>query len=98
MWDRFQQEGVGLVAVSVDPVEQNRALIDKLLLPFPVLSDPQSQVIREWGVLNEKERDIARPAIFGIRKDHSIGYRYVGEDFADRPDDDELFNGLKEVR
>ncbi len=97
MWERFQAEGVALAGIVVDPVEQNRAMVDKLLLPFPILSDPDSRVIREWGVLNEKEMNIARPAIFGIRRDRSIAYSYIGEDFADRPDDDHVFSGLKEV-
>ncbi|TMD53312.1 MAG: peroxiredoxin family protein [Chloroflexi bacterium] len=97
MWDRFRETGVDLAAIVVDSVEQNRSMVDKLLLPFPILSDPESRVIGEWGVLNEAEARIAKPAIFGIRPDWSIGYRYVGEDFADRPDDDELFAGLKEV-
>ena len=95
-WERFQKEGVGLAAIVVDPPEQNRAMVAKLRLPFPILSDAESRVIREWGVVNEKEMHIARPAIFGVRQDRSIGYRYVGEDFADRPDDDQLFSGLRE--
>jgi len=97
MWDRFTEAGVDLAAIVVDSVEQNRAMVEKLLLPFPILSDPESRVIREWGVLNDGEAEIAMPAIFGVRPDWSIGYRYIGEDFADRPDDEELFAGLKEV-
>jgi len=96
-WERFQSENVQLVGIVVDPVENNRAMVEKLLLPFPILSDPDARVIREWGVLNEREKDIARPAIFGVRSDSTVGYQYVGEDFADRPDDDELFSGLREV-
>jgi peroxiredoxin len=97
MWDRFEAEGVDLAAIVVDPEENNRAMVDKLLLPFPILSDPDSRVIREWDLLNAAEHDIARPAIFGIRPDGVISYRYVGEDYTDRPTDRELFAGLKEV-
>src|SRR4029077_4475639 len=97
MWDRFSEAGVELAAIVVDSVEQNQAMVEKLLLPFPILSDPDSRVIGEWGVLNDREQNIAKPAIFGVRPDRSVGYQYVGEDFPDRPDDDELFAGLKEV-
>ena len=97
MWDRFQTEGVDLAAIVVDPEENNRAMVDKLLLPFPILSDPDSRVIREWDLLNAAEHDIARPAVFGIRSDGRIAYRYVGGDYTDRPTDEELFAGLKEV-
>jgi peroxiredoxin len=97
MWERFESAGVSVAGISVDSVEQNQAMVDKLLLPFELLSDPESRVIREWGVLNEAEHDIAKPAIFGIRPDRSIGYQYVGVDFTDRPDDSELFAGIAEV-
>jgi len=86
-----------MAAIVVDPVENNRAMVEKLVLPFPILSDPESRVISEWGLLNEREGNIAKPAILGIRRDSSIGYTYIGTDFADRPSDDELFAGLKEV-
>ena len=97
MWDRFEAAGVAVVAIVVDPPENNQAMIDKLLLPFPILSDPEGAVIREWGVLNPAEHDIAQAAIFGIRRDGTIPYSYVGTDYADRPSDDELFRGLEEV-
>ena len=95
MWDRFETAGVDVVGISVDSVEQNQAMVEKLLLPFPLLSDPESRVITQYGVLNPEEQDIAKPSIFAIRQDGSIAASYVGEDFADRPTDGELFEGLK---
>jgi len=85
---------VSLAGISVDSVEQNRAMVDKLLLPFPLLSDREGRVIKEWGVWTDTEGGIAKPSIFAIRKDGSIGWTYVGRDFADRPTDDQLFNAL----
>ena len=97
MGERFEALGVSLAGIAVDSVEQNHAMVEKLMLPFPLLSDPESRVIREWGLLNGAEHDIAKPAIFGIRRDGSFSYRYVGVDYTDRPTDEELFEGLKEV-
>jgi len=94
-WDRFEIEGVDLAGISVDPVENNRAMVDKLLLPFPLLSDPEGKVIKEWGVWSDADGGIAKPAIFAIRSDGSLAWKYVGRDFADRPTDDELFNSLR---
>jgi peroxiredoxin Q/BCP len=94
-WERFAEEGVGLVGISVDPVDNNRAMVEKLLLPFPLLSDPDGYVIRKYGVWTDAEGGIARPAIFAVRKDSSIAWQYVGSDFADRPTDDELFSSLR---
>jgi peroxiredoxin len=86
---------VSLAGISVDPIENNRVMVDKLLLPFPLLSDPEGRVIKEWGVWNENDGGIAKPSIFAIRKDGSIGWAYIGRDFADRPADDELFESLR---
>ena len=94
-WDRFVTENVSLAGISVDPIENNRAMVDKLLLPFPLLSDPEGRVIKEWDVWNENDGGIAKPSIFAIRRDGSIGWAYVGRDFADRPTDDELFESLR---
>ena len=68
-------------------------MVNKLLLPFPVLSDPDARVIEPWGVLNAAEKGIARPALFLVRADWSVPFSYVGEDFTDRPTDEELFAG-----
>ncbi len=70
-------------------------MVEKLLLPFPLLSDPEGRVIKAWGVWSDDDGGIARPAIFAIRRDGSLAWRYVGRDFADRPTDDELFNSLR---
>jgi peroxiredoxin len=77
--------------VSVDTVEQNAAMVDKLLLPFPLLADPTGDVIRSYDVWNEGEGGIAKPALFLVRPDSSIAYSFVGSDFADRPLDEDLF-------
>jgi peroxiredoxin len=93
-WDRFIQGGISLAGISVDPIENNLAMVDKLLLPFPLLSDPDGRVIKEWGVWTDGEGGIAKPSIFAIKNDGSIAREYVGGDYADRPTDDELFNSL----
>ena len=70
-------------------------MVDKLLLPFPLLSDPEGRVIKEWGVWTDGDGGIAKPSIFAVRMDSSISWRYVGNDFADRPTDDQLFKSLR---
>jgi len=70
-------------------------MVDKLLLPFSLLSDPEGRVIKEWEVWTETDGGIAKPSIFAIGKDDSIRWAYIGRDFADRPTDEELFNSLR---
>ncbi len=90
-WERFEQAGLQAAAIVVDPVENNAAMVDKLLLPFPILSDPEGRVIREYGVWNDGEGGIAKPSLFLVEPDRSFRFTYVGEDYADRPTDEELF-------
>ncbi len=92
-WKSFERAGLQVAAISVDTVEQNQAMVDKLLLPFPVLSDPDATMIEPWGVLNAAEKGIARPGLFLVLPDWSVAFGYVGEDFTDRPTDEELFAG-----
>lgn len=82
------------MGISVDSPEKNTAMTEKLLLPFPLLSDEEGKVIKEYGVWDEKG-EISRTALFVVGKDRQILYRYTGEDFADRPGDQELFMALE---
>ena len=85
-----------MVGISVDDVARNKAMVDKLLLPFPMLADPDAAVIAAYGVYHQNERR-ARPAAFVIGRDLSIPYRYFGRDFADRPLTRELLGALDGV-
>ena len=93
-YDEFHQRGVEITAISVDTPGQNKAMIEKLLLPFHILSDPDgNRVIKPYGVWNEQGR-IAIPSIVVVARDRSIRYVYNGQDFADRPGDEELFAAI----
>lgn len=82
-----------MYGISVDAPQQNRALIEKLILPYSLLSDPDGDVIKRYDVWDE-EGQIARPAIFAIDRDGVVRYVYVGQDFADRPGDDVVYAAL----
>jgi len=94
-WERFETAGLQVAGIVVDPVENNRAMVEKLLLPFPILSDPEARVIQEWDVWNPDDGGVARPSVFLVRPDLTIAYAYVGTDFADRPTDEELWEALE---
>lgn len=68
-------------------------MVEKLRLPFPLLSDARGEVIQRYGLWNADEH-IAFPAILVIDSSSTIRYRYVGNDFADRPPDTEIFETL----
>jgi peroxiredoxin len=68
-------------------------MVDKLILPFSLLADVDGEVIRRYGVWDEKGQ-ISRPAIFVIDEGGTVRYSYVGEDFADRPGDQPIYDTL----
>ncbi len=70
-------------------------MVEKLLLPFQLLSDPEGRVIKDYGVWTEGEGGLAIPSMFAVRKDGSIAWSYVGQDYADRPTDDALFDAFR---
>jgi AhpC/TSA family protein len=91
--------GARVFAVSIDPPGRNAAMIEKLSLPFPYLSDPdRSQAIIPYEVADEKdERRIARPAILVITPGHEEGFRFVSRDFADRVPEDDVIAALQQL-
>jgi hypothetical protein len=81
------------VGISVDAIAKNAAMVEKLLLPFPLLSDAKGALIQRFGVWNADEH-IAIPTIAVVDQAGTIVYFYSGRDFADRPDDASIFEAL----
>jgi len=52
----FEQLGAVVLGVSVDPPESHRKFKEKHNLPFHLLSDTEKQVVRAYGVWQEKKR------------------------------------------
>ena len=82
------------MGISVDPPDNNAQMVGKLLLPFPLLSDPRGDLARRYGLWDEEE-GVARPAIVVVDRSREIRYVYSGSDFADRPGDKEVFAALE---
>ena len=87
---------MSIAGVSVDPPENNKAMVEKLILPFPLLSDPQGDLAKRCGLWNAEE-GVAVPTIAVLDRGGVVRYLYVGEDFADRPGDAAVFEALDGV-
>ena len=53
-WPSFQDVDAVVFGVSTDSLESHRAFIDKHGLPFPLLSDEDGKIVRDYGVWVEK--------------------------------------------
>ena len=68
-------------------------MVDKLELPFPLLSDARGELSKLYGVWNDAE-GVEVPSIVVVDRSGEIQYLYSGSDFADRPGDEEIFEAL----
>ena len=79
--------------ISVDTFFTLKAFHDQQQLTFPLLSDFNKQVIRDYGVFNEDMiglKGIAKRAVFVIDKDGIVRHREVLEDARNEPDYEKL--------
>jgi len=83
--------------LSVDTFFTLKAFADHEKLTFPLLSDFNKQVIRDYGVFNEDMiglKGIAKRAVFVIDKDGVVRHREVLEDARNEPAYDKVFAAL----
>jgi AhpC/TSA family len=73
-------------------------MVEKLDLPFPLLSDPRGDFIKRLGLWNDEE-GVSEPAIVALDRSGMVRYLYSGgTDFADRPQEESLLYILDKVR
>jgi glutaredoxin-dependent peroxiredoxin len=86
---QLNQAHAQVLGVSVDTFFSLKAFQDQQRLNFPLLSDFNKEVIREYGVFNEDMiglKGIAKRSVFVIDKDGVVRYREVLDDARNEPD------------
>jgi glutaredoxin-dependent peroxiredoxin len=86
--------------VSVDTFFTLKAFHDAQKLTFPLLSDFNKEVIREYGVFNPDMiglKGIAKRAVFVIDKDGVVRHKEVLEDARNEPNYDAVFAALDKM-
>lgn len=91
--EEFEKRGIQVAGISVDPPPNNARMVGKLQLPFPLLSDPEGELARLFGLWDADE-GVALPSVVVVDQSGEVRYLYSGSDFADRPTDDEVFAAL----
>jgi peroxiredoxin len=92
-FEEFESRGAQVAGISVDPPPRNARMVGKLLLPFPLLSDPAGELARACGLWNAEE-GVAVPSTVVVDRPKEVRYLYTGKDLADRPEDEEVFAAL----
>lgn len=85
------------MAIDIDSPEQHAAMIEKLDLPFPMLSDPdRSLAIEPYGLSNPDDaRRLAITATLLIDPAGDEVERLVSRDYADRPPEEHVLETLR---
>ena len=93
-YGEYLRRGATIAAVVIDTPGQNAAMVEKLALPFPILSDPTGDRLIKPHDAWDEAGSMARPAIVVLSPASDEVYRYAGADFMDRPDDGEVLAAL----
>lgn len=95
--NEFLAAGARLAAVDVDTPGQHAAMVEKLGLPFPYLSDPDRDLlIGPLGLRDERDpREIALPAVVVVGADGEEAWRWVSRDYADRIDEADVLDVVR---
>jgi len=83
-------------------VEDNKKVVEKLGLAYPILSDADRRVITDYGIVHSGASidggDIARPAIFIIGPDGRVKWRSLTENWRVRVHPDDVIDALDSLR
>ncbi|MCE2526931.1 MAG: redoxin domain-containing protein [Actinomycetia bacterium] len=94
---QFLAAGFRVAAVDVDDPDRHAAMVEKLQLPFPMLSDPdRSLAIAPYGLMDDHDpRQVALPALVAAEPGGTEIYRFMARDYADRLPEDDLLEVLE---
>jgi hypothetical protein len=87
---RIQAQGFGLAAISYDSVAILKNFADRRGITFPLLSDPESKIIRSFGILNESApknspfSGIPYPGTYLLDPKGLVISKYFVDDFRER--------------
>ncbi len=86
----LRAKGGMCLAISVDPPEKSRVVVEESGLSFPILSDEGRSVIERYGLVHEggglNGETIAVPAQILVATDGTIRWRHVARRITARAD------------
>ncbi len=96
-YERLHGAGAELIAISVDEPVRQAAMAQRWgLTHTQMVSDPGGETyLKRLGLFDPDDRGgIALPAMIVVDPAGAEVYRYVGRDFADRTNDEDLWDAL----
>lgn len=100
--EKIEGAGIQILAISYDSVDVLKKFADRRKIIFPLLSDPKSQTIKGFGVLNSdakgKGAGIPYPGTFILDKDGVVRAKIFVDGYRERHSLDELLKAAATVK
>ncbi len=87
---KIRAEGLGVAAVSYDSVAVLKSFAERRGITFPLLSDPDSKIIRDFGILNQEAKPgsmqygIPYPGTYLVDPGGRVTAKYFEDDYTQR--------------
>jgi len=93
-YERFKALNAEIVAISVEKLGASARLAENKGIEYPILADPEHQVIEAYGVYNLLGDGRASPSVFVVDEEGIIVWKHVGEKRDDWPATDAILEQL----
>ena len=86
----IKKQGLGVAALSYDSIGALKSFADRQHITYPLLSDPDSKIIRTFNILNETTKPgtmtygIPYPGVYIINPQGRVVAKYFEDDYKDR--------------
>lgn len=87
---QFEKQGYPVVVVSYDPADKLRAFADARQIDLPLLSDPRSDIIRSFGILNTEvvkgtmAYGTPKPGVYVVGQDKLVKAKFFKDNLLER--------------
>ena len=88
--DAIRKQGLGVVAISYDSVAVLKSFANRQHITFPMLSDPDSKIIRAYDILNDTVKPgtltygIPYPGVYIVDARGKVVSKFFEDDYKDR--------------
>lgn len=99
--DRAWDDGrdLRIVGLSISTPYEHRDLIEDRGIDYPLFSDPQNGVGREYGIAHDLDGMTGisepRPAVFLLDDERTVEYAWVADEWPDFPDYDAIETAIE---
>jgi peroxiredoxin len=96
----FQQAGLGVIAISGDPIDRSRLLSKFLSTAIPLLSDNSENLIGPMGLIQhhrDAEPDNAIPAFFLIDRDGVVRWEFTSPYYREQPAPETIMRAARQL-